>query len=226
MQPMPSDAAQRELLAYRVLFAGVAARLHQPDAIEQIRALLGHRAPPLEGGFADQMYREYVALKQGGVVPIQAIASEPAPLGVMVISYAASGDGWLFAPNEWTAEGWRRPGAWSHWGHMVMVPNRGPDGRPVLFEECQHRIASTQLSFRDQDRVVSKHVFYQDAALVMEMFFHLMATQGNEKFLADPDTQALLAEFERCYGISLDPALPYYQRSPQEVLRQLILKWA
>lgn len=220
------ESMQRELLAYRAMFSGVAARLGHPDAVNEIRALLGQSAPDLEGGFADQLFSEYVALKQGGAVPIHAIATEPAQAGVMVISYASQGKGWAFAPNEWTGAEWRRPGSWTHWGHMVMVPNVGPDGRPVLFDECQHRINDTQLLFRDQDRVVSKNVFYQSAALVMEMFFHLAALEGKEKFLANPDTQALLAEFERTYGICIDPGIPVYNSSPQEVLRQLIAKWA
>lgn len=220
------DDMQRELLAYRAMYSGVASALGKPDAVNAIRDLLGQSAPQLEGGFADQLFHEYVALKQGGTVPIHDILVERAPAGVMLITYTRQGKGWAFAPNEWTGVEWRRPGAWSHWGHMVMVPNVGPDGRPVLFEECQHRINSTQLLFRDQDRVVSKNVFYQCASLVMEMFFHLAAAEGKEKFLANPDTQALLAEFERVYGICIDPSTPVYISSPQEVLRQLIAKWA
>lgn len=138
---------ERELLVWRTLFAGVAAALDKPDASLRIRQLMGQFAPQLEGGAADQLFFEFCRLKKGCSIAIHCDLEFPAADGVMVITYQSTDAGWIFTPNERRAGFWRVPGAWTHWGHMVLVPTNGPDGRQILFDECQQKINSVRLEF-------------------------------------------------------------------------------
>lgn len=140
-----------ELLTWRTLFAGVAAALDKPDATQRIRQLMGQFAPQLEGGAADQLFFEFCRLKQGGQVTIHDDQVHPAADGIMVITYQPTNEGWIFTPNERHCGAWRRPGSWTHWGHMVLIPTHGPDGHPILFDECQDKINSVRLKFTDEN---------------------------------------------------------------------------
>jgi len=179
----------RELLLWRTLFAGVTAALDKPDGLLRIRQLLGQFAPQLAGGAGDQLFFEYARLKQGQPVAIHDLASNPLDDGIMVISYRRSADGWLFTPNERQAGRWRRPGAWTHWGHMVLVPSHGPDGAAVLFDACQGQIDSARLAFADEDLVLPAAGKNELALLLAQIDFQL---QQLKSFFVEADPQKFL----------------------------------
>lgn len=139
----------REVLTWRAMFSMLQVAVTKPDPAKAVRAVMAQFAPGLEGGLGDSLWWEYVKLKQEGSITIHDLEQHPVGDGIMVITYERSPAGWLFSPNTWNGEAWARPGAWSHWGHMVLIPKHGPDGEPVLFEECEGRIASTRLVFTE-----------------------------------------------------------------------------
>lgn len=184
---------ERELLLWRTLFAGVTAALDKPDGVQRIRQLLGQFAPQLAGGAGDQLFFEYARLKQGQPVAIHDLARNPLDDGIMVISYRRSADGWLFTPNERQAGRWRRPGDWTHWGHMVLVPSHGPDGAAVLFDACQGQIDSARLAFADEDLVLPAAGKNELALLLAQIDFQL---QQLKSFFVAADPQKFLQPAE------------------------------
>lgn len=213
---------ERELLAWRALFAAVTAQLPKPDAIERIKQVLAQNAPQLEGQIADRMWWEYVTLKTGGGLTVHSIHEHPVPTGVMVISYCRQGLGWAFSPNEWTGSDWRRPGPWSHWGHMVLVPTNGPDGHPVLFDECEKNIATAKLVFEENEKIFQKKVFYEMALKIIEIYFHLVSEEKDKKFLQEPVLEKFLQSFENVFGFGVDDKAPRYPDNPISALTQLM----
>ncbi|MFM5576875.1 hypothetical protein ACET8O_20160 [Aeromonas veronii] len=209
-----SEAMEKELLAWRAMFAQLAAAIHQPDAIDRIKAVVGHDAPLLEGGLGDTMWWEYVKLKQGGQLPMHSLADLPAPAGVMVLTYERGGNGWGFTPNEWTGEKWRRRGSWTHWGHMVLVPSHGPDGAPVLFDESQARINSVKLMFSETDRPLNQSSFYSVALNLTEIYFLLRQLNGDSNLFTTARAREFHSEFCDIFGIEIDLKSPTYPTDP------------
>lgn len=209
-----SEAMEKELLVWRAMFAQLAAAMQQPDALDRIKAIVGHGAPQLEGGLGDSMWWEYVRLKQGGQLPMHSLADEPAPAGVMVLTYERAGNGWSFTPNEWNGVAWRRPGGWSHWGHMVLVPSHGPDGAAVLFDESQERIDSVKLMFSEIERPLHQSSFYSVALRLTEMYFLLSQFNGDSNLFTSAHACKFHNEFSDIFGIEIDLKSPTYPTDP------------
>lgn len=200
----------QEVLQWRAMFSMMQVALTKPDPAKAVKAVMGQFAPGLEGGLGDTLWWEYVKLKQEGSLTIHDLRQHPVGVGTMVISYARTEDGWEFTPNLWNGKTWARPGCWSHWGHMVLIPKHGPDGEPVLFEQCQERINTARLSFTESGRVVGQELLYQMALYLSEIYFLQAGQQHDENCFTPQEARKFRVRFAKAFGIELDNNSPRY----------------